>query len=54
MSHHVSTLHKHAYERVAGLKMPGIFEVPNTVDIGRAIDDLLLTNCRVRLQRRVG
>ncbi len=43
VSHDVSTLRKHAYERVAaGLRMPGVFEVPNTLSIGRAIDDLLL------------
>jgi len=43
VSHDVSTLRKHAYERVAaGLKMPGVFEVPSTVSIGRNIGDLLL------------
>jgi hypothetical protein len=43
VSHDVSTLRKHAYERVAaGLKMAGVFEVPNTLSIGGAIDDLLL------------
>jgi len=43
LSHDVSTLTKHAYDRVAaGLRMPGVFEVPNTLGIGRAIDDLLL------------
>lgn len=43
VSHDVSTLTKHAYDRVAaGLRMPGVFEVPNTLSIGRAIDDLLL------------
>lgn len=43
VSHDVSTLRNHAYARVAaGLKMPGVFEVPNTLSIGRAIDDLLL------------
>jgi hypothetical protein len=43
VSHDVSTLRKHAYERVAaGLRMPGVFEVPNTLSIGRTIDDLLL------------
>jgi hypothetical protein len=43
MSHDVSTLRKHAYERAAtGLGMPGVFEVPNTLSIGRAIEDLLL------------
>jgi len=43
VSHDVSTLRKHAYQRVAaGLRMPGLFEVPNTLSLGRAIDDLLL------------
>jgi hypothetical protein len=43
VSHDVSTLRKHAYERVtARLRMPGVFEVSNTLSIGRAIDDLLL------------
>ena len=43
VSHDVSTLRKHAYERLAaGLKMAGVFEVPSTVSIGRAIDDLVL------------
>ena len=43
MSHDVSILRKHAYERAAaGLRMPGVFEVPNTLSIGRAIDDLFL------------
>ncbi len=43
VSHDVSTLTKHAYARVAaGLGMPGVFEAPNTLSIGRAIDDLLL------------
>ena len=47
VSHDVSTLRKHAYERVAaGLRMPGVFEVPNTLSIGRAIDDLeLIIEC---------
>jgi len=43
VSHDVSTLRKHAYDRVAaGLAMPGVFEVPNTLSISHAIDDLLL------------
>lgn len=43
VSHDVSTLRRHAYDRLAaGLTMPGVFEVPNTLGIGRAIDDLLL------------
>lgn len=42
-SHDVSTLRKYAYDRVvAGLRMPGVFEVPNSLSIGSAIDDLLL------------
>lgn len=43
VSHDVSTLSKHAYARViAGQRMPGVFEVPPTLSIGQAIDDLLL------------
>jgi hypothetical protein len=43
LSHDVSTFTRHAYDRVAaGLGMPGVFEVPGTLSIGRAIDDLLL------------
>jgi hypothetical protein len=37
----VSTFTKHAYDRVtAGLRMPGVFEVPNALRMGRAIDDV--------------
>jgi hypothetical protein len=43
VSHDVSTLSKHAYDRIAaGLKMPGLFEVGTGLSVGRAIDDLLL------------
>jgi hypothetical protein len=43
VTHDVSTLTKHAYERVAaGWPMPGVFEVSTAVSIGRAIDDLFL------------
>jgi hypothetical protein len=43
VSHDVSTLRKHAYNRVAaGQRMPGVFEVGTTLSIGRVIDDLLL------------
>ena len=43
VTHDVSTLTKHAYERVAaGLPMPGVFEVDASMSIARAIDDLLL------------
>ena len=43
VSHDVSTLRKHAYDRVAaGQPMPGVFEVGTSLSIGRVIDDLLL------------
>lgn len=43
VTHDVSTLSTHAYERVsAGQRMPGVFEVPTDLSIARAIDDLLL------------
>jgi len=43
LTHDVSTITKHAYERVrAGQPMPGVFEVSRTVPIGQAIEDLLL------------
>ena len=43
LSHDVTTLTKHAYDRLAaGLRMAGVFEVPSTLSIGRAIEDLLL------------
>ena len=43
ITHDVSTLTKHAYDRVsAGQPMRGVFEVGSNVSIGRAIDDLLL------------
>jgi hypothetical protein len=43
VTHDVSTLSKHAYERVkAGRPMPGVFEISATMAVGRAIDDLLL------------
>ncbi|MBI1872850.1 MAG: DUF5615 family PIN-like protein [Acidobacteria bacterium] len=43
VSHDVSTLSKHAYERAAaGQRMPGVFEVPTSLSVGRVIDDLLL------------
>jgi hypothetical protein len=43
LTHDVSTMTHHAYERVrAGLPMPGVFEVGRRVDIGDAIDDILL------------
>jgi hypothetical protein len=43
ISHDVSTLTAYAYARVvAGWSMPGVFEVPRTLSISAAIEDLLL------------
>jgi len=43
ISHDVSTITKHAYERVtAGQSMPGVFEVATSVPLAQAIEDLLL------------
>lgn len=43
VTHDVSTMSKHAYERVAARRpMPGVFEVAASLSVARAIDDLLL------------
>ena len=43
VTHDISTLAKHAFDRVAaGKPMPGVFEVRSVVPIGQAIDDLIL------------
>lgn len=43
LSHDVKTLGKFAYERVlAGLPMPGVFEVHDTIPTGQVLEDLLL------------
>jgi hypothetical protein len=43
ITHDVSTITAHAYARVvAGKPMPGVFEVPRTVALTVAIEDLLL------------
>ena len=43
VTHDVSTLAKHAFDRTAaGQPMPGVFEVPSVGPIGRAIADLML------------
>ena len=43
LTHDVSTITKHAYERVAaGKSMPGVFEVAREISIGEAIEDILL------------
>lgn len=39
----VTTVTHYAYERVrAGKKMPGVIEVPQTMPIGEAIEEILL------------
>jgi hypothetical protein len=43
LSHDVATITKYAYERViAGLSMPGVFEVSQAVPVGVVIEDILL------------
>ncbi|MFH1919753.1 MAG: DUF5615 family PIN-like protein [Planctomycetota bacterium] len=43
VTHDVSTLTYYAYERVRAKEaMPGVFEVPRSVSVGQAIEDLLL------------
>lgn len=43
VTHDVSTLTKHAYERVSAAQpMPGVFKITPGVAIGGAIEDLLL------------
>jgi hypothetical protein len=47
ITHDVKTITRFAYERVAeGKAMPGVFEVSDTIPIGKAIEDLLfLVEC---------
>ena len=43
LTHDVTTVTKHAYERVyAGKPMPGVFEVSRDIPLGAAIEDILL------------
>jgi len=43
LTHDVATITRFAYERVAqGLAMPGVLEVSTDVQIGRAIEDILI------------
>jgi hypothetical protein len=43
VTHDVSTITAHAYARaIAGQRMPGVFEVPRSVAVAVAIEDLLL------------
>ena len=49
VTHDISTLAKHAFDRVAaGKPMPGVFEVRSAAPIGQAIEDLiLLAECSI-------
>lgn len=43
VTHDLKTVPRHAYERVkAGQLMPGVIAVPDTLLIGRAIEDLVV------------
>lgn len=43
LTHDVSTMNRYVSERlVAGLPMPGVFELSQDVPIGQAIDEILL------------
>lgn len=43
LTHDVQTMTRYAYERVKqGKATPGIVEVPDTLPIGRAVDEILL------------
>ena len=43
LTHDVTTVTRYAYERVEhGKRMPGVFEVPRSLPVGVAIEDLLL------------
>ncbi len=49
LTHDIRTMRRHAYARVeAGLPMPGVFVVPQSLPIGQAIEEvLLLAECSV-------
>ncbi|MGI8549470.1 MAG: DUF5615 family PIN-like protein [Dehalococcoidia bacterium] len=43
LTHDIRTMTRYAYERVRqGKPMPGILEVPDTLPIGRAVEEILL------------
>ena len=49
LTHDVSTITKHAYARVeAQLPMPEVFEVPQFMSVGAAIEDILLLGVQPR------
>lgn len=43
LTHDVSTMSAYAYERISeGLPMAGVFEIPQSMPIGQAIDEICL------------
>ena len=43
LTHDVETMTRYAYERVlAGLEMPGVFEISRSVPVGLAIEEIIL------------
>ncbi|MCI0488762.1 MAG: DUF5615 family PIN-like protein [Blastocatellia bacterium] len=43
LTHDVTTMSVHAYERIAnGLLMPGVFEMSQSLPIGKAIEELIV------------
>ncbi len=55
LTHDVSTMTAFAYERVRkGQSMPGIVEVPQSLPIGQAIDDILLLAAASRAEEYEG
>jgi hypothetical protein len=43
LTHDVSTMRKHATDRVQqGLPMPGVFAVPQSLAVGKAIEDVVM------------
>ncbi|HEX8195841.1 MAG TPA: DUF5615 family PIN-like protein [Pyrinomonadaceae bacterium] len=43
LTHDVTTMTKHAFDRVElGLKMPGVIEVSQNIQIGEAVEELIL------------
>jgi hypothetical protein len=43
LTHDIRTMRRHAYARLeAGLAMPGVFVVPQSLPVGQTIDEVLL------------
>ena len=49
LTHDVSTMKTHAFARIAaGLRMPGLFAITQSIPVGRAIDEvILLAECSI-------